>query len=439
MQCKRCGAQLNEDERFCYQCGAAVTEQDSVKKQKRVWPFVLAAAALILLAAVILIVLFASGSKEKQYEEQLQLAERYLDELDYDRAILAYKEAIKIDPERADAYLDLCDVYLAQGDREAAIEVLEDGIRKCKDDEKRRLEKKLKKLKEEEKQEEEEQGEEETVSEEEIVEEEAVDVHAMYEAFLNNEERVLNVNKADRYDHWFVPFPGILEKGNSYTLKEIRDSIAAYSGVTRVGEPAASYIDCGLDGKEELLIGVDYDWYDTGDQGHLDIVIIEENGHLELCYDFESRMGASTGAKTAISYSGYIVRKSDLSGLNEAISVGVIDSRGEYRDWYVVSRTWDAAYGYDYPQKIYDLLAGKHACIAKYGIENKEDMICPQICIDYQAGQYEEADAETRKAFEDAGIQISTMAEVEKALEERRIEIGLSREVIEYDAGPKAY
>lgn len=150
MRCQNCGTQLDDDERFCHQCGMAVTKLNegpvSIKRKRMKWPFVLAVALVIFVAAVVLIAVFVSGSRNKRYEDHLRMAEHYLDKLDYDRAILEYNEAIEIDPKRTDAYLELCDIYLLQGDKDAAIETLEDGIRKCGDDGKKRLKKKMKRV-----------------------------------------------------------------------------------------------------------------------------------------------------------------------------------------------------------------------------------------------------------------------------------------------------
>ncbi len=86
---------------------------------------VIAAAVCIALVAAI----FAKGgSTEKRLAEQLDLAERYLSELDYESAIAAYEAAIEIDPKCEEAYLGLADAYIGLEDYEAAIEALESGI-----------------------------------------------------------------------------------------------------------------------------------------------------------------------------------------------------------------------------------------------------------------------------------------------------------------------
>ncbi|MCR4642114.1 MAG: zinc-ribbon domain-containing protein [Lachnospiraceae bacterium] len=130
MYCRKCGNEIGEDERFCAYCGTAVGMEDSgeavKRKKKKILPWLIAVASVFLLA-VILIAVFVFGSTERRYEKQLRLAERYLDEMDYDKAIAAYEAAIAIDSMREDAYLGLADVYLAMEDSEAAVDILEEG------------------------------------------------------------------------------------------------------------------------------------------------------------------------------------------------------------------------------------------------------------------------------------------------------------------------
>ena len=137
MFCNKCGAQLNNDERFCYQCGAPVADQSqeiaSVKKQKPLWPFILVLAVILLVLVGLLVYKFAFGNTEKKYNDQLALAERYLDELDYDKAIAAYYTAIDIDPYNSEAYIQLSRLYEKIDDQESALKVLKEACSKTDD------------------------------------------------------------------------------------------------------------------------------------------------------------------------------------------------------------------------------------------------------------------------------------------------------------------
>ncbi len=154
--CIKCGEKLNDDDAFCAHCGAVLdrnraeqTYQRSVhvdkavkKKGNKAVVFILAAAIALVAASVVMIILMASDSPEKKYQKQLELAERYLDELDYEQAIAAYEAAIRIDSSRSEAYLGLAEIYREEKDYDMALEVLGDGITATKRSERRQLEKK---------------------------------------------------------------------------------------------------------------------------------------------------------------------------------------------------------------------------------------------------------------------------------------------------------
>ncbi len=138
MYCKKCGTEADKEDRYCANCGAELAwEKDAEEVRKKGFPLLLIIFPLILIAVIVavLVVLHVSGSREREYGEQLALAERYLDELDYDRAIAAYKAAIDIDPENPEAYLALADTYIEIGDYESARKILEKGLRHMDDEE----------------------------------------------------------------------------------------------------------------------------------------------------------------------------------------------------------------------------------------------------------------------------------------------------------------
>ncbi|MCR4642610.1 MAG: hypothetical protein K5697_11350 [Lachnospiraceae bacterium] len=104
---------------------------EQVKKKRKWLPFAGAALAALVLGIVIWIVI-PSGNEQKAYDEQISLAERFLKELDYDKAIAAYKAAMEIDPKRPDAYEGIVDAYLAKADAAAdddkALGILDEAI-----------------------------------------------------------------------------------------------------------------------------------------------------------------------------------------------------------------------------------------------------------------------------------------------------------------------
>lgn len=100
-------------------------ENNSIKstkleKKKSISPvFIIIAVAIITIVAVIS-VFIAKGQNENKYNDSIALAQRFLDEGDYERAIAAFEEVISINPKSVDAYIGLADAYITRGDEELA-------------------------------------------------------------------------------------------------------------------------------------------------------------------------------------------------------------------------------------------------------------------------------------------------------------------------------
>jgi len=62
-----------------------------------------------------------------RWQEQYDLGIRYMEDGNYEEAILAFNAAIEIDPMQADAYLNLANAYIGMNDFDAAKEILEKG------------------------------------------------------------------------------------------------------------------------------------------------------------------------------------------------------------------------------------------------------------------------------------------------------------------------
>ena len=68
-------------------------------------------AWLATLTLAILLLFTACKSKAERVQEQLDLGQRYLTELNYTEAIIAFTEAIEIDPESIPAYMGRAKAY----------------------------------------------------------------------------------------------------------------------------------------------------------------------------------------------------------------------------------------------------------------------------------------------------------------------------------------
>lgn len=98
------------------------------KKNNKIGVVVVIAIILaIIVAAIFIVMTFVSSGQNEQLQEQLDLGKKYLNELNYEQAIVSYEMAIEIDPMSVDAYLGLASVYEEQGEYEKAISVLEEG------------------------------------------------------------------------------------------------------------------------------------------------------------------------------------------------------------------------------------------------------------------------------------------------------------------------
>ena len=71
-------------------------------------------AALILCLALLL----TACAKPATWQEQYDLGLRYLEEGNYEEAILAFTAAIEIDPKQAPAYIGRGDAYVRSGETE---------------------------------------------------------------------------------------------------------------------------------------------------------------------------------------------------------------------------------------------------------------------------------------------------------------------------------
>ena len=115
--------------------------QEIRKKKKWLLPVILGAAALLLIGAGVTAFIYIRtvAMPKKEVQRNLNLGDKYLTDMDYEKAVLSYKEAITIDPKNVKAYVGLGDAYLAwadelaeEGDTEEAIKKLKKGIKELK-------------------------------------------------------------------------------------------------------------------------------------------------------------------------------------------------------------------------------------------------------------------------------------------------------------------
>jgi len=128
------------------------TNDTNVEMKKRGLPIglVIGIAALIIVTVVIIVIaVSASGDSKAKTKEKMDLGMKYLSELNYEQAIVAFNEAIEIDPKNVDAYIRLAEVYVLTDNYDKAEETLEKAEKETGSDLVREKKEEVKKAKEE--------------------------------------------------------------------------------------------------------------------------------------------------------------------------------------------------------------------------------------------------------------------------------------------------
>lgn len=126
MFCPGCGKEVKNNAEFCPNCGKSLKRTDDNKGSKKIIGIVaMILAVLVLIAVTFLIVNNISAGR---YNRLIDKGNNYLDQMQYDDGIAAFDEAIKIDPKRPDAYEGKVSIYIAKGDYENALLVINDGF-----------------------------------------------------------------------------------------------------------------------------------------------------------------------------------------------------------------------------------------------------------------------------------------------------------------------
>lgn len=119
MKCRKCGSQLEKEEKFCSECGAKVSNGRAVI-------FILSAFIVVLVMVTVGICVIYPEYKYKTY---LRLGDKYYGELNYEDAELSYKKAFHIREKRKTPYLKLADLYLAEDETDNAENIIRTGIK----------------------------------------------------------------------------------------------------------------------------------------------------------------------------------------------------------------------------------------------------------------------------------------------------------------------
>ena len=161
-KCAKCGAELMDGANFCLNCGepvapaaapvqpvapvpnsqpaAPVQEAFTAPEQPAQYPaekpkaahtkrnvIILVIVLVVLVIGAVIAMLAVSARTTETLVDTLALAERYLDEQDYEQAVIEFKKLLEIDPKNTDAYLGLAEAYEGLGEYDKAAKVLRDA------------------------------------------------------------------------------------------------------------------------------------------------------------------------------------------------------------------------------------------------------------------------------------------------------------------------
>lgn len=100
-----------------------------MENKRKLLPIIVGIEAVLLVSVMVFIVAYFNSETVK-IKKQIELAQRYFLEEDYEQAIATFELIIEIDPKVEEAYLGLAEAYTASGDLEKALKILNRGYKR---------------------------------------------------------------------------------------------------------------------------------------------------------------------------------------------------------------------------------------------------------------------------------------------------------------------
>ena len=130
MICRQCNNYNDDYSTTCIYCGASLIDYPVKKKR---YGLIIAVVVGIIIAVSCLtagIILYNNKKTTEKYTERLTSAEKYLADADYESAINAYNEAIELDENGEEAYIELSYIYEEMEDDENLDRILTLGYQR---------------------------------------------------------------------------------------------------------------------------------------------------------------------------------------------------------------------------------------------------------------------------------------------------------------------
>jgi len=94
---------------------------------------IIVAICIVITIAIVGVLFLALGGKPKRIEKQLEIANNYLIEYEYEQAVVAFTAVIDIDPQNVEAYLGLFEAFIELNDYDTAYEWVKRGYELTQD------------------------------------------------------------------------------------------------------------------------------------------------------------------------------------------------------------------------------------------------------------------------------------------------------------------
>ena len=283
-------------------------------------------------------------------------------------------------------------------------------------------------------------GAEENISHSEEVTQE--DPHEIYDRFIAGDEKA--VYAPTGADETYYTMSTCLSKGEAYSLDEIITKLCdqvepEWEVRPTVGETEYDYIDCGLDGVEELRVGLNLP-IENIEMFYVQMIIKDFAGELRICYDCDSWSRSST----SISPTGFVSLWGSNGAASHVCRYSFVDADGVWKQWYQMNVDHDIFgqyYTYDpVNYKVLDFSGLDYSGLAIESYEFVDNPDSPKYYFTYyytdDMGNPVDNDAiyaETnpiRQVFDANDCEVYTPDSIEKLLDSRKQEIGLTDAII---------
>ena len=103
-------------------------KDNGIEKNTKNNVFLFVVALVVILIIIGMVIAIMLNSPRNKYNKLIDLGQKYLSEMDYDKAIAAFSSAIEIDPMSDNAYIGLAEAHVGKGEYDKALLVLNRGF-----------------------------------------------------------------------------------------------------------------------------------------------------------------------------------------------------------------------------------------------------------------------------------------------------------------------